>query len=160
MRHLRVRTYQNLDLYSIFALSKMLKGQISEKFRLLSLGLTYPDFPMNKILVKKSEFNQFTEIILSVSISRNLLFIQIFKVFINELKSKQHLVTVRNNRLDIYRDGIVHWVSRMTVVAACRMNFRFYPLDTQFCYLSLESCKNNLNFDTLYSRTFFYLSIF
>jgi len=60
-------------------------------------------------------------------------------VFINEINSKQHLVTVRNNKVDINSDGTVHLISRVTVVASCRMNFRFYPLDTQFCYLFIES---------------------
>ena len=67
-------------------------------------------------------------------------------VFLNEINSKQHLVTVRNNKLDIHSDGTVHLISRVTVEASCRMNFRFYPFDTQFCYLFLESCKEILFF--------------
>ena len=31
--------------------------------------------------------------------------------------------------------------SRLTVTIACKMDFHFYPLDTQMCNIQMQSCK-------------------
>lgn len=57
----------------------------------------------------------------------------------NDKKTYFHKATVQNKFIRISPDGQVLYSMRMTVTAACPMNFRFFPMDHQVCDLEIES---------------------
>ena len=58
----------------------------------------------------------------------------------NERKSYFHRAPSHNKFIRIYPDGKVLFSMRLTVTAACPMNFRYFPMDHQACDLEIESC--------------------
>jgi hypothetical protein len=59
----------------------------------------------------------------------------------NERKSYFHRAPSHNKFIRIKPDGKVLFSMRLTVTAACPMNFRYFPMDHQSCDLEFESCK-------------------
>ncbi|KAL4235133.1 ligand-gated ion channel [Mactra antiquata] len=57
----------------------------------------------------------------------------------NEKKANFHTVTVPNKLMHIYPEGRVQYSVRITATLQCNMNLRKYPMDTQRCYIMLES---------------------
>lgn len=57
----------------------------------------------------------------------------------NDRKTYFHKATVQNKFIRINPDGQILYSMRMTVTAACPMNFRDFPMDYQQCDLELES---------------------
>ncbi|XP_062857936.1 gamma-aminobutyric acid receptor subunit rho-2-like [Trichomycterus rosablanca] len=59
--------------------------------------------------------------------------------FVHSKRSFIHDTTTDNIMLRVYPDGHVLYSLRVTVTAACNMDFSRFPLDTQTCTLELES---------------------
>ncbi|CAF0717919.1 unnamed protein product [Brachionus calyciflorus] len=57
----------------------------------------------------------------------------------NDRKTYFHKATVQNKFIRINPDGQVLYSMRMTVTAACPMDFRLFPMDHQECDLEIES---------------------
>ncbi|RNA13243.1 gamma-aminobutyric acid receptor subunit beta isoform X16, partial [Brachionus plicatilis] len=57
----------------------------------------------------------------------------------NDRKTYFHKATVKNKFIRINPDGQVLYSMRMTVTAACPMDFRYFPMDHQECDLEIES---------------------
>ncbi|XP_065067066.1 gamma-aminobutyric acid receptor subunit beta-2-like isoform X2 [Rhopilema esculentum] len=67
-------------------------------------------------------------------------------IFVNSKRSKFHAITIDNRFLTIYlSDGMIAYHSRITMTAACRMDLRRYPFDTQQCKLAIESYGHDQN---------------
>ncbi|XP_052794140.1 glycine receptor subunit alpha-2-like [Mya arenaria] len=56
-----------------------------------------------------------------------------------EKYSDFHEVTVRNQMVHIYPNGIIQYSARVTGAFSCTMDLRKYPFDTQECKFELES---------------------
>ncbi|KAG8013683.1 Gamma-aminobutyric acid receptor subunit rho-2 [Nibea albiflora] len=79
--------------------------------------------------------------------------------FVHSKRSFIHDTTTDNIMLRVFPDGHVLYSLRVTVTAACNMDFSRFPLDSQTCSLELESCWYNrlyINF-TLRRHIFFFL---
>ncbi|XP_063352087.1 gamma-aminobutyric acid receptor subunit rho-2-like isoform X2 [Pelmatolapia mariae] len=79
--------------------------------------------------------------------------------FVHSKRSFIHDTTTDNIMLRVFPDGHVLYSLRVTVTAACNMDFSRFPLDSQTCTLELESCWYNrlyINF-TLRRHIFFFL---
>uniref|UniRef100_A0A8B9L225 GABA(C) receptor n=1 Tax=Astyanax mexicanus TaxID=7994 RepID=A0A8B9L225_ASTMX len=59
--------------------------------------------------------------------------------FVHSKRSFIHDTTTDNIMLRVYPDGHVLYSLRVTVTAACNMDFSRFPLDSQTCTLELES---------------------
>ncbi|KAM7447811.1 hypothetical protein ABFA07_004146 [Porites harrisoni] len=59
--------------------------------------------------------------------------------FRNVKSSNYHSVSRENMRLRIFSDGRIYYSARITLTAQCDMDLRMFPLDTQQCYLIIES---------------------
>ncbi|XP_030837197.1 gamma-aminobutyric acid receptor subunit alpha-5-like [Strongylocentrotus purpuratus] len=59
--------------------------------------------------------------------------------FYNGKEAIKHSVTTPNRMFRISPEGNILYTSRLTVVAACMMDLRKYPMDTQVCPLSFGS---------------------
>ncbi|XP_026085661.1 gamma-aminobutyric acid receptor subunit rho-2-like [Carassius auratus] len=59
--------------------------------------------------------------------------------FVHSKRSFIHDTTTENIMLRVFPDGHVLYSLRVTVTAACNMDFSRFPLDTQTCTLELES---------------------
>ncbi|TRY57824.1 hypothetical protein DNTS_022740 [Danionella cerebrum] len=59
--------------------------------------------------------------------------------FVHSKRSFIHDTTTENIMLRVFPDGHVLYSLRVTVTAACNMDFSRFPLDTQTCSLELES---------------------
>ncbi|XP_074651439.1 glycine receptor subunit alpha-1-like [Tubulanus polymorphus] len=59
--------------------------------------------------------------------------------FRNAKSAKQHLVTVPNRFLRISPEGDVIYSQRLSVVLACNMDMKYFPMDNQTCHIELES---------------------
>uniref|UniRef100_A0A3P8YLW1 GABA(C) receptor n=1 Tax=Esox lucius TaxID=8010 RepID=A0A3P8YLW1_ESOLU len=59
--------------------------------------------------------------------------------FVHSKRSFIHDTTTENIMLRVYPDGHVLYSLRVTVTAACNMDFSRFPLDSQTCTLELES---------------------
>ncbi|KAI4882011.1 hypothetical protein NFI96_024001, partial [Prochilodus magdalenae] len=59
--------------------------------------------------------------------------------FVHSKRSFIHDTTTENIMLRVYPDGHVLYSLRVTVTAACNMDFSRFPLDSQTCSLELES---------------------
>nr|XP_012778328.1 gamma-aminobutyric acid receptor subunit rho-2 isoform X1 [Maylandia zebra] len=60
--------------------------------------------------------------------------------FVHSKRSFIHDTTTDNIMLRVFPDGHVLYSLRVTVTAACNMDFSRFPLDSQTCTLELESC--------------------
>ncbi|KAJ8298287.1 hypothetical protein KUTeg_024818 [Tegillarca granosa] len=58
---------------------------------------------------------------------------------VNEKRSIFHDVTVPNKYMHIYPDGLVKYSIRISGTFGCPMDLQSYPLDSQQCYLRMES---------------------
>uniref|UniRef100_A0A8D0AA79 GABA(C) receptor n=1 Tax=Sander lucioperca TaxID=283035 RepID=A0A8D0AA79_SANLU len=61
--------------------------------------------------------------------------------FVHSKRSFIHDTTTDNIMLRVFPDGHVLYSLRVTVTAACNMDFSRFPLDSQTCSLELESCE-------------------
>ncbi|PWA21860.1 hypothetical protein CCH79_00017578, partial [Gambusia affinis] len=61
--------------------------------------------------------------------------------FVHSKRSFIHDTTTDNIMLRVFPDGHVLYSLRVTVTAACNMDFSRFPLDSQTCTLELESCE-------------------
>eukprot|EP00794_Sanderia_malayensis_P003629 gene3629-4143_t len=59
--------------------------------------------------------------------------------FENSKGSSFHDVTVPNKMLRIHKDGKIEYNARISVRASCPMDLRMFPMDSQSCYLNIES---------------------
>ncbi|XP_061419094.1 glycine receptor subunit alpha-3-like isoform X1 [Lethenteron reissneri] len=59
--------------------------------------------------------------------------------FDNEKSAYFHEVTTDNKMLRIFKNGLVLFTVRLTLTLSCPMNLRNFPMDTQMCYMFLES---------------------
>ncbi|XP_053398808.1 glycine receptor subunit alpha-2-like [Mercenaria mercenaria] len=57
----------------------------------------------------------------------------------NEKKAQFHTVTVPNKLMHIYPEGRVQYSIRISATLHCNMDLRKYPLDSQTCYVMMES---------------------
>ncbi|XP_045203265.2 glycine receptor subunit alpha-3-like isoform X1 [Mercenaria mercenaria] len=57
----------------------------------------------------------------------------------NEKDARFHLVTVPNKLMHIYPEGRVQYSLRISATLQCSMDLRKYPLDSQICYVMMES---------------------
>uniref|UniRef100_S4R9V1 Glycine receptor, alpha 1 n=1 Tax=Petromyzon marinus TaxID=7757 RepID=S4R9V1_PETMA len=59
--------------------------------------------------------------------------------FDNEKSAYFHEVTTDNKMLRIFKNGLVLFTVRLTLTLSCPMDLRNFPMDTQMCYMFLES---------------------
>ncbi|OXA60668.1 Gamma-aminobutyric acid receptor subunit beta, partial [Folsomia candida] len=59
--------------------------------------------------------------------------------FVNEKTSYFHTATTSNEFLRISKDGDILRSIRLTVTAACNMDLRHFPMDSQLCNIEIES---------------------
>uniref|UniRef100_A0A3Q2QNP0 Gamma-aminobutyric acid type A receptor subunit rho2 n=1 Tax=Fundulus heteroclitus TaxID=8078 RepID=A0A3Q2QNP0_FUNHE len=79
--------------------------------------------------------------------------------FVHSKRSFIHDTTTDNIMLRVFPDGHVLYSLRVTVTAACNMDFSRFPLDSQTCTLELESCKYMLD-KLIWLSLLFLLTIF
>uniref|UniRef100_A0A672J9J8 GABA(C) receptor n=1 Tax=Salarias fasciatus TaxID=181472 RepID=A0A672J9J8_SALFA len=70
--------------------------------------------------------------------------------FVHSKRSFIHDTTTDNIMLRVFPDGHVLYSLRVTVTAACNMDFSRFPLDSQTCSLELESC-NELDHELIWN---------
>lgn len=76
--------------------------------------------------------------------------------FSNEKEGHFHDIIMPNVLLRIYPHGEVLYSIRLSLVLACPMDLKYYPLDKQTCMIRMASCKYNcLSLSLFYSA--FYL---
>ena len=61
--------------------------------------------------------------------------------FKNEKEGHFHDIIMPNVLLRIYPDGMVLYSIRISLVLACPMDLKYYPLDKQVCSIQMASCK-------------------
>uniref|UniRef100_A0A672MN20 Glycine receptor subunit alphaZ1-like n=1 Tax=Sinocyclocheilus grahami TaxID=75366 RepID=A0A672MN20_SINGR len=61
--------------------------------------------------------------------------------FANEKGANFHEVTTDNKLLRISKNGNVLYSIRITLILACPMDLKNFPMDVQTCIMQLESCK-------------------
>ena len=61
--------------------------------------------------------------------------------FRNEKDGHLHEIIMPNVLLRIYPDGRVLYSIRISLVLACPMDLKYYPLDRQTCMMSMASCE-------------------
>ena len=61
--------------------------------------------------------------------------------FKNEKEGHFHDIIMPNVLLRIYPQGGVLYSIRISLVLACPMNLKYYPLDKQICSIQMASCK-------------------
>ncbi|PAA54458.1 hypothetical protein BOX15_Mlig021793g1 [Macrostomum lignano] len=59
--------------------------------------------------------------------------------FRNEKKADFHHVTIPNRFINLYPDGKLWYVMKISATLSCMMQLQKYPLDTQICPMMLES---------------------
>ncbi|XP_074649205.1 glycine receptor subunit alpha-1-like [Tubulanus polymorphus] len=59
--------------------------------------------------------------------------------FSNEKMSRRHMETEPNVLIRIYPNGTVYYSIRLTLTIKCAMDLKYFPLDTQHCFLFTES---------------------
>ena len=60
--------------------------------------------------------------------------------FKNEKEGHFHEIILPNVLLRIYPEGDVLYSIRISLVLACPMNLKYYPLDKQICSIQKASC--------------------
>jgi anionic glutamate receptor len=65
--------------------------------------------------------------------------------FRNEKDGHFHKIIVPNVLLRIHPDGHVLYSIRISLVLACPMDLKYYPLDQQTCSISMASCEYQLS---------------
>ena len=63
--------------------------------------------------------------------------------FSNEKEGKFHDIIMPNVLLRIYPNGDVLYSIRLSLVLACPMDLKYYPLDKQTCFIRMASCKDS-----------------
>lgn len=66
--------------------------------------------------------------------------------FSNEKEGHFHDIIMPNVLLRIYPNGEVLYSIRLSLVLACPMDLKYYPLDKQTCSIRMASCEFNLTF--------------
>ena len=61
--------------------------------------------------------------------------------FSNEKEGHFHTIIMPNVLLRIYPNGEVLYSIRISLVLSCTMDLKYYPLDSQECYIKMVSCK-------------------
>ncbi|XP_075912689.1 glycine receptor subunit alpha-1-like [Petromyzon marinus] len=59
--------------------------------------------------------------------------------FANEKSGRFHTITTENRMMRLYRNGDIFHSIRLTLTLSCPMDLRNFPMDTQACYIFLES---------------------
>lgn len=77
--------------------------------------------------------------------------------FSNEKEGHFHDIIMPNVLLRIYPNGEVLYSIRLSLVLACPMDLKYYPLDKQTCEIRMASCKSYIHILTV---TSFLLSFF
>ena len=62
--------------------------------------------------------------------------------FSNEKEGHFHDIIMPNVLLRIHPDGAVLYSIRISLVLACPMDLKYYPLDKQTCSIKMASCKS------------------
>ena len=65
--------------------------------------------------------------------------------FRNEKEGHTHDIIMPNVLLRIYPQGRILYSIRISLVLACPMGLKYYPLDKQTCSISMASCKSTLS---------------
>ncbi|MGH0170874.1 UNVERIFIED_CONTAM: hypothetical protein FKN15_063044, partial [Acipenser sinensis] len=65
--------------------------------------------------------------------------------FANEKGANFHEVTTDNKLLRIFKNGNVLYSIRITLILACPMDLKNFPMDVQTCIMQLESCHTFLS---------------
>jgi anionic glutamate receptor len=61
--------------------------------------------------------------------------------FSNEKEGHLHNIIMPNVLLRIHPDGLVLYSIRISLVLACPMDLKYYPLDKQTCSMRMASCE-------------------
>lgn len=77
--------------------------------------------------------------------------------FLNSKVVEIATLTHKFSSVTLYRNKTIRYAARMHAIVACQMEFQHYPMDTQICPISIESCtylkqKNNKN--SIFSSSF------
>ncbi|XP_046362802.1 glycine receptor subunit alpha-1-like isoform X3 [Haliotis rufescens] len=59
--------------------------------------------------------------------------------FPNEKRASFHDVMMANQMMRLYRDGLILYISRLSMTLSCPMNLRYYPFDKQSCSVQIMS---------------------
>lgn len=59
--------------------------------------------------------------------------------FANEKSGRFHTITTDNRMMRLHRNGDIFHSIRLSLTLSCPMNLRNFPMDTQACYIFLES---------------------
>ncbi|XP_060699034.1 glycine receptor subunit alpha-3 isoform X1 [Hemiscyllium ocellatum] len=65
--------------------------------------------------------------------------------FANEKGANFHEVTTENKLLRIFKDGLVLYSIRLTLILSCPMDLKNFPMDVQTCIMQLESFGYTMN---------------
>uniref|UniRef100_A0A1I8IAI2 Neur_chan_LBD domain-containing protein n=2 Tax=Macrostomum lignano TaxID=282301 RepID=A0A1I8IAI2_9PLAT len=65
--------------------------------------------------------------------------------FRNEKKADFHHVTIPNRFINLYPDGKLWYVMKISATLSCMMQLQKYPLDTQICPMMLESFGHTMH---------------
>ena len=63
--------------------------------------------------------------------------------FSNEKEGHFHSIIMPNVLLRIHPNGEVLYSIRLSLVLACSMDLKYYPLDQQTCMIRMASCKDS-----------------
>ena len=61
--------------------------------------------------------------------------------FSNEIDAKTHNTFKPNHLIRIYNSGQILFSTRISLTLTCPMDLKYFPFDTQICYLLFASCK-------------------
>ena len=71
--------------------------------------------------------------------------------FSDEKEGHFHDIIMPNVLLRIHPDGSVLYSIRISLVLACPMDLKYYPLDNQMCTIKMASCEYICMLDTILS---------
>lgn len=69
--------------------------------------------------------------------------------FSDEKEGHFHEIIMPNVLLRIHPDGSVLYSIRISLVLACPMDLKYYPLDNQMCTIKMASCEYTCILDTI-----------
>ncbi|RZC41478.1 Neur chan LBD domain containing protein, partial [Asbolus verrucosus] len=61
--------------------------------------------------------------------------------FLNSKVVEIATLTHKFSSVTLYRNKTISYAARMHAIVACQMEFQHYPMDTQLCPISVESCE-------------------
>lgn len=61
--------------------------------------------------------------------------------FQNERNGWYHTLDQENKFLKVNSDGLITYNRRLTLILACNMHLKKYPMDKQKCLIDFASCK-------------------